>query len=448
MSLSAPPAIAKTEFWRTADPVMDEEGRVIRGGMWPHQREWWHLPGFVRGLVTGYGGGKTLTLSKRAIWLSLVNAPVAVATVSPTYPMAKMMFVATIEELLIGRQTIEPGLRYELIQTPPYQFTITLGSRVATIYCMSGEKPKRLKGSNLAAALIDEPFIQERSVLEQMLARVRHPQAKVLELDLGGTPEDLNWGYDLLEGELRAKYDSRFVQASSRANLALPRGYVERLETGYDEKTREAYVEGKFCNLSVGQVYYSFAASRNVASLPIPPGAELGVGMDFNVNPMSWVAFWRLGDRVHVFYEREMPNSDTAEACAEIGALNRRIATGGVQPVRIVYPDASGSARKTAAGGKSDHDQIRASGLHVQTRPANPSRRDRYNAVNVAFQKGRLTIAPECKKLISYLMRYTHEGMNRDDQKAMSHLLDAFGYPVHYLMPAVERGPAELDFRY
>lgn len=426
-------------LWRLDPPTIGDSGAVVRGGMLPHQREWWDLPNFVRGLVTGYGGGKTFALGKRMIWLAYVNAPVPIITVSPTYPMARLTVVQTIDELLDGKvRDINARLRargisgtasYRLFRSQPYRFAIDFGDgRRNEILCMSGEHPDRLKGSNVAAAGIDEPFIQDRAVFSQVMARIRHPRARRRELDITGTPEGVvGWGVDLFEGELRAKHDVGLVQCSSRANTALPQDYVQRLEDTFDERARAAYVEGKFVNLSTGMVYYGFDPTVNcIASDAIPDGAELGIGMDFNVNPMAFCVFWRKGDRVHFLREFEKPNSDTADACKE--ALDEFPA------VRKIYPDSSGANRKTS--GKSDFETIRSFGLQVYAKPANPLRRDRYNAVNSAMRKVQVTIGPRCRKLRSYLMAYTHENLNTDAQKAMSHLLDAFSYPIAYLLPA------------
>lgn len=79
------------------DPELADDGSIARGGMFPHQRQWWELPNFIRGLVTGYGGGKTLALAKRMIWLAIKNAPVPVVTVSPSYPFALTTIVQTLD---------------------------------------------------------------------------------------------------------------------------------------------------------------------------------------------------------------------------------------------------------------------------------------------------------------------------------------------------------------
>lgn len=416
-------------FWLLDDPALDENGQIVQGGMWAHQREWWDLPNFVRGLITGYGGGKTFSLGKRMIALALHNAPVPVITVSPTYPMALTTIVETIDELLTGKQTLDPTLSYKLFRSQPYRFSIRHGRRRGTILCYSGENPDRLKGSNVAAAGIDEPFMQQRAVLEQVAARVRHPRAKRREINLTGTPEGvIGWGFELFEGDLRSKYDVGFVQCSSHANLALPADYLHRLESAFDDEARAAYVEGKFVNMAKGRVYYAFDPTVNVEAIEKQPdGAEWGAGMDFNVNPMSFVVFWRKGDRLHITAEHELPNSDSEQAADMIREQYPQ--------VRSVYPDATGARRQTSSAGKSDHDHLRSRGLRVVAHSTNPPIRDRYNAMNGGFKHGRVTVSPDCRKLRQYLQGYTHDEANKASQKAMSHLLDAMGYPVAFLLP-------------
>jgi len=115
-----------------------------------------------------------------------------------------------------------------------------------------------------------------------------------------------------------------------------------------------------------------------------------------------------------------------------------------------IYPDATGSNRSTKApGAKSDFDYLRKAGFHVNVKltanglPTNPERRDRYNAVNGKLQprdgQVTLTIEPSCKKLIKYLSVYAHEIMNKTEQVAMSHLLDAFSYAVAYRFPTTRQ---------
>lgn len=434
------PGINNSSFWRKEPPII-VDGKVIKGGMFQPQLEWWNLPNRTKVFVAGYGAGKShLVAGKRAISSALTNAPAPVAVVSPSYPFAKKTVVPTISELLEGKRSIYGReFWWSYNQSSPPTFTIRFHGREAKIQVYSGEKPLSLRGSNLAAAYIDEPFIQDKEVYQQMNARVRHPDAQLIEIGLAGTPEQLNWGYDLCtNGEEFQDVDVGVVHASTRSNLALRHTYADDLEAVYDERASKAYVEGQFVNLAKGQVYYGFNPQENVAHLDRPAGSELGAGMDFNVNPMAFCAFWILGDHMHVFKEYELANSDTEYAA---GLLKEHY-----HDLYEVYPDATGSNRSTKApGAKSDFDYLKKAGLHINVKltatgaPANPERRDRYNAVNGKFKPRNgivtLTVEPSCKKLIKYLSVYAHEILNKPEQVAMSHLLDAFSYAVAYRYP-------------
>lgn len=410
-------------FWRKDEPIV-EGGRIIRGGMWPHQREWFDSTNFIKALVTGYGGGKTLIGSKWSIAVALHNAPVPFMAISPSYKQAKKTTIATIKELLNGRQRLDPDLSYKF-NKQDNEFLIDYHGRLATIWIGSGDDPDSLKGPNIGAALIDEPFIQDRAVFEQMIARIRHPAARIKQLGLTGTPEDLNWGYDICEGEDAGKFDLKLVQASTRANKALGSDYADRLESALSETAAKAYVDGGFVALAEGRVYYAFDRDIHVKAISPPIGAHYGVGMDFNVNPMSSAFFWMYDNHIHIYDEIEQKDSDTDKMCAFIRSEHPQ--------VTHAYPDASGNSRRSnAPGGRTDFSIITSHGLIIDAPSKNPLHRDRYNIVNGRLKPRQgeptLTIDPRCKKLIRYLEAYAYDRMKQQDK--YSHLLDAAGYPI------------------
>ena len=429
-------------FWSKDDPSLEElptgQLKVKRGGMWQHQRDWWELDSFVKVLVGGYGAGKTLILSKRMIAVALENAPCPVACVSPTYAVARQTTVATIASLLTGKRSIYGRSFWWRYNHSSHEFVIRFRGRNARIIIYSGDNPLSLRGPNLAAAGIDEPFIQDVEVFKQMIARVRHPDAIKHEINITGTPEQLNWGYDLCVGEDRERFNADYIIASTRLNKAIGSAYVGRMEGAFSDKEAQAYIDGQFVSLGSGLVYHAFDPSLSFVEMKMPAYAELGVGMDFNVNPMSACVFWKANNHVHFFDEIELPNADTEFLCS---ILRERY----VDPMKPgsklewIYPDASGSARASnAPGGKTDFHYIREAGFKIDAPPANGPRRDRYNAANGKFKPRQgvttLTIDPTCKKLRKYLQQYSYEQMNK--QKGMSHLLDAFSYPIVRLFPA------------
>lgn len=432
-------------FWRKDAPVLNRHGQVVKGGMWKHQYDWWTLENFIKALITGYGGGKTYIGAKRAISVALHNAPVPFAVVSPSYKIAKRTVIPTIKALLNGKATLEP-LTWKFNKSD-FEFKIWCRGREATLWISSGDDPESLKGPNLGGSWIDEPFIQKEDVFTQMLARVRDPEARLKEVVLTGTPETLNWGYEICEGERAENYDLGIVHASTRANLALGKEYADTLENAMTEDAAAAYVGGEFRNLQTGTVYYGFSKERNVRVYP-DPGGELFVGMDFNVDPMAAVVFWVNGNHMHVVSEIELPNADTEYMCDYLieKYVHQEGALKGQCRIKTIYPDSSGKNRSTKApGGKTDFYYIKKAGFAIDAPPGNPSIRDRENACNGKFAPKRgettLTVDPSCKKLIGYFLRYNHAEKHKKDQKAMSHLIDAFGYPVHRLFPILHNRP-------
>jgi phage terminase large subunit len=441
--------LGPSSFWRLDDPVIevteDQQYIMRAGGMWEPQRNFWNMKAFIKGFVAGYGAGKTLTGAKRIISLALQNAPVAVAAVGPTFPMTRHTIVSTIMSLLNGKQTIYgPRQFHYTYNRTLHEFKIWFKGREASIIVYSGEDPDALKGPNLAAVWLDEPFLMDINVFKQMIARVRHPQATHKEILLTGTPENLDWGYSLfmnktIDDDSPQKLDVEFIVASTSSNKALDPSYVDRLKQALSEKEAEVYIEGKFINLSMGMVYYAFDPFESVKDMDAPNGAEWGVGMDFNVNPMSAVVFWRVNNHMHVVEEITLVNADTEFMCSTIRDKYPQRSSANTYLVNTVYPDATGAARKTSTPqGKTDFWFIRNAGFEINADFDNPKRRDRYNAVNAKLKASNgvrtLTISPNCKKLIKYLSVYSYESMNK--QEEMAHLLDAFGYPVARLFPA------------
>lgn len=437
----------RNAFWRTEDPIVDLSNpdipKLVKGGMWPSQRKWWESKAKVKVLVGGFGSGKTMQLCKRMMSLALQNAPVPVATVSPAYTMAAKTVIPMFKALCAGKQSIY-GRQFwwRYVANPVPMFKIRFHGRTGTIWCLSSDRPMSLRGTNLGAAGIDEPFIQPIEVFQEMNARVRDPDAPLQEICIAGTPEELNWGYDLCVGDLGEKHDIEVIQVSSRENRVLRPSFVRDLEASYSEKAIRAYVDGQFVNLSEGQVYYAFDPLDHVIKLEMGESAEWGCGMDFNVNPMSAVVFRKAGDRMHIVTEIELPNADTETMAI---TLKERF-----PKLTKVFPDASGKARKTSASGKTDFSILKKYGFTIHAPPGNPPIRDRENTVNGKMKPadGRVsfTVDPSCKKLIRALSIYTHELKHKAAQKKLSHLIDALGYPIHRLFPLARSGVREVTY--
>lgn len=422
-------------FWRKEDPII-ENGIVTKGGMWSYQREWWQSDKFFKLLVGGYGSGKTAISAKRAIALAIYNAPSPYLYVSPTYSVAQDTIVPHIEAMLDGR-----GIKYDFHSTK-LNFTIYYAGKVGKIWIRSGDRPKKLKGPNIGAANIDEPFIQEKSVFEQVMARVRDPQAKLREISMTGTPEELNWGYEMCEGDDYHKFADRLtiVKAKTEENLALPPEYVKTLKATYDPLMAQAYLDGEFISLNGNLVYHAFSGA-NVIDTNYDPSLPVRVGLDFNVDFMSATLSHDRAGEDHTFDEIQLKNSDTEMMCKEI--LNS-------YPGQrfTFYPDSTGNSRSTK--GRTDFNIIRAVMKHnlegISHPPKNPSLRDRFNCTNASFCSHdgirRSFINPRCKGLIKDYnqIKHPYEAYKKKNEPlGRVHLSDAQGYKLHRVMPLASK---------
>lgn len=159
-------------------------------------------------------------------------------------------------------------------------------------------------------------------------------------------------------------------------------------------------------------------------------GAEILVGMDFNVNPMSLVIGVRAADELHILDALEVPTSNTQEVAEELG---RRYPGRTV----IVCPDPSGKNRstKTTIVGQTDFTILERAGFEVRAPKAAPLVVDRVNNVQELLhdprtKRRRLLVHPKARALVKSLGHMTYkEGTSiPDKKKGLDHMADALGY--------------------
>ena len=391
---------------------------IQRKKMIPHQLRFWENcdQHQISLLIGGYGSGKTWIGAMRSIYLSFINAPLPGMYVSPTHGMAQKTIILTLKEMMNRAE-----MDYTFNQNKG-EFHIHNWNGM--IYIGSGDHPSSLRGMNLAWAGIDEPFIQSKEVFDQIMARVRHPEAEKREVFLTGTPESLNFGYQLTR---RDDLDMGVVVGSTLDNPYLPREYIQSLLTAYSPEQIDAYLHGKFVNLTQGRVYYSFDREKHMMKRETD-GWEIGAGIDFNVDQLSACIFAHTKKEIAVIGEIRLKNAGTWDLAE---AIKKKY------PGIRVYPDATGSARKTSAS-LSDHDILRQSGFQVMTRRANPRVRDRVNSVNRMLRKELITFA-NCPTLIMDMEMnvWRNNDLDKRDPE-QTHMSDALGYACHFLMPVIK----------
>lgn len=188
-------------------------------------------------------------------------------------------------------------------------------------------------------------------------------------------------------------------------------------------------------------VYYAFGDDNVRDDIYYDPTQEIVVGCDFNVNPMCWVLSHYRDGKLFVFDEMFIRDANTQDTLDKLFSKYRDHLAGW-----RFYGDASSRARKTSAL-RSDYliikNDARFGQKKVNFPRRNPHVRDRVACVNKALKNAsgdvHLLINYTCKKLINDLtcVQYEEGTSEIEDYHGtdIGHMVDAFGYIVHQLMP-------------
>jgi PBSX family phage terminase large subunit len=300
------------------------------------------------------------------------------------------------------------------------------------IYAYSLDNYDAIRGIEVGWAWLDETRDTKKAAFHVVQGRMRDKNASKRRMRLTSSPSGYNWLYDdFASANKKAGYG--LIHGTTMDNVFLPDGYAESLKKSYDQKAYAQEVLGEFVNLNQGAIYYAFDRQRNVKPQVRVANFPVRVAMDFNINPMTAVAFQDYDNKLHVLKEYWLMSSNTDQ----LGQVIIEDFGRGTE----VVPDSTGKALKTASRGLSDHQILRNMGLVVLYN-RNPSRVDRYNCVNNLFEKERCEIDPTCVNLIRDLEKTSYdEGTNQPDtstDKTLTHVSDALGYAGWYCYPIIK----------
>jgi hypothetical protein len=262
-----------------------------------------------------------------------------------------------------------------------------------------------------------------------------------------GTPKGLgNWAHDLYNMPTEQPEQWASYQFTTIDGGNVKPEEIEAAKRDLDERTFRQEFLATF-ETYAGRIYYAFDRKQNVVSITDHNTDVIYVGMDFNIDPMSAVVAVRKGDTLYVIDEIRMFSSNNQELVAVIKTRYPRSKV-------WVYPDPAGSARKTAAGGTTDHAILQNAGFVVKSPRAHTPVRDRINAVNSRLcdstGQRHLYIDPKCKYTIEGLERQTYkEGTSQPDKDSgYDHQMDALGYMIDYMFPVRKDMPAVIPQRW
>jgi hypothetical protein len=415
----------------------------------PHQMEFLESRAPYLAMVGGYGSGKTESCAWRGILQTRLDTGILHGIISPSFPTAKLTVIPALFEVLEDRIGMREGKKKDFIYNRvDHLFTIRPWDGKLVI--LSGENKN--KGPNMGSWGIDEPGVQPYESFKQGVARVRHPKAKFPCLYMTGTPEDVDWFPDVVEGEKKPA-GLIDIRARTRDNIFLTEQYFKNMEESYSAEELEAYMEGRFVNLNGAGAYHSFSGKNIIPQSEFEPdhGLPLIVGFDYNWYPNTAVIMQEVPDWIDkpgdeparrlIAFDEVYIRGSTEDKCKVI-----REKYGDDFKYRI-YQDATGD--KNTSVGVSDlnlvQNAFKGTDYQVLYRPANPRRVDRLNAVNgrLCNAKGErfILITDNCKHLLADLKKSNRDefmsGKYKDPERG--HMGDAFGYPIEYRYPIIRQ---------
>lgn len=344
--------------------------------------------------------------------------------ICPTYQMGRDIIWADLKERL--------GKLNWIAKTNESRLELTLVNE-SIISIKSGDNPDTLRGGGYDFVVFDETSDLKPELWFEVIRPALSAQNPPGSALFCGTPKGMNWFkglYDLGRGQ---DPDWASYQYTTLEGGNVPESEIEAARKDLDERTFRQEYEAKFETYS-GVIAYNFS-EHNIVSKDIPnPAKQLIVGMDFNVSPSTAVIYHRDQNGLHAFDEIRMIGSNTDEMAQEI---KNRYPSSQI----VVFPDNSGTARKTSAGGRTDVSILQNAGFVVKTKSKNPPVRDRINAMNSLLLNAngdrRYTVDPKCKYLIQSLERYTYKPDTQIPEKrdGYDHMFDAATYPVEFLYP-------------
>ena len=395
------------------------------------------LPHKFRAFVAGYGGGKTW-VGSTAMGLRYYSHPrINQAYYAPTYPHIRDIFYPTIEEVA---HTLE--LRVDVMESNKEVHFYSGRRYRGTTICRSMERPASIIGYKVGHSMVDEldtlPAAKAKTAWRKIIARMRWAGA-TNGVDVTTTPEGFRETHRLFVSEVAQKPDLAesygMIQASTRDNEAnLPDGYIKSLTDTYPAELIDAYIDGKFCNLTTGTVYNKYNRERCNSKETIQPGEPLFIGMDFNVGKMAATVYVQRSSGWHAV--AELNDILDTPAMAQRIKQNWRDT---VSPHRIViYPDASGNSTSSKNASISDLSILRGFGYEIRVKSTNPGVRDRILATNKRFEIGGLWVNSFlCPTTARCFEQQAYDKGEPDKKSGFDHQNDASTYPIAYEFPII-----------
>jgi hypothetical protein len=372
--------------------------------------------------------------------------------ISPTFDQAKKQYRRLVGMLspcwgiLLKKNQTE--LRIKLINNSIIEFK-------------SGEVLHNLRGETLHGVAIDEYREQPRELWSQVV-RPMLTTTKGFCIFVS-TPNGFDAFFDLAE---RAKRDLTglwgFFKAPSTCNPLFTNDEYEAARHEMTDAEFDQEINAEFRNIFSGRAYSSEGVHNRLISSPfcggneslVSPWLPIVVGLDFNVNPMSWHLGQFRNQSSYWFDEIHIENTNTPECAKELVTRLLALKSAGqlprCNPQVILIGDSTGNSRNTKAT-QSDYDLICMAldaaeiSWSNQTPTGNPPVKQRVNTMNTRLKAADASVTlfyhpGKCPMLAKDFDRVSwKEGaesiLDQTKDRALTHASDSVGYAVCVLAP-------------
>jgi len=373
-------------------------------------------------VTAGRRWGKTF-LSIREIAYQAREPNKLIWYVTSSYRAAKMIVWKELKNRLLDLRWVDKINESEL------SVSLKNGSQI----CLKGsENAQQLRGVSLSYCVIDEAAQVDPDVWQEVIRPALADQqggALFITTPLGRG----NWTYELFQQarqmpELWEAFQFTTAEGGFVTQAEIEAAKQDMSERQFRQEFLATWEDG------ASRIAWAFDREHNIKDLEHYSTAVLEIGLDFNINPICAVIMVRHKDELYVVDSIQMFSSNTQEITEE---LRMRYPHSRI----TVYPDPSGSARKTSANGLTDHTILQNAGFTVRAPRKHDAVRDRINATNARFCSAdgvrRLFVGQKNKYVIESLEKYTYkEGTQIPDKDSgFDHMFDALSYAVAYMFP-------------
>ena len=332
--------------------------------------------------------------------------------VFPTYRQAKMVSWSLLKDIFSGKQAT--------INETELSITLDNGAKIEL---KGADKPDSLRGVSTTMVVMDEyAFMKENVWGEIIQPTLAESQGRALFV---GTPSGLNHFYDLFVKGQSNDSDYKSWQFTTLDGGFISEEEVENAKKNLDKRTFQQEYEASFLT-AANRCAYNF--SRDIHCRVMEKSSRMFWGIDFGVASYMTAILMceNTAGEVYVFDEIGLQNSNTFELAKLMQLKGRGLPC---------YPDPAGKSR-TSNSTKSDHKILQEAGFTVIAKKANPTQKDRMNALNRMLEdatgKHKLFINPKCTNTIRDLELCTLENGHILKTETLSHFLDGLMYPLDY----------------